>query len=120
MQAADKVPFRPTVKFCDIDSDLIAEISTPGTQAREPGGLAPEHDSDDDDDLDTETDDGFGEYSGTPVAAATSVEVDDDIDLDSPFLLDLISPIPILQPAAYVPKCRKQPAVTEGDPNWNW
>ena len=90
MQAADKVPFRPAVKFRDINSDLIAEISTPGTQAYyEPGGLAPEHDSGDDDDLDSETDDGFGEYSGTPVAAATSVEVDDDINLDSPFLLDL-------------------------------
>ena len=32
----------------------------------------------------------------------------------------ILSPIPILQPAAYVPMCRKQPAVPEGDPNWNW
>ena len=125
MQPAARIPFPPTVKFRDISDDLLAAINmAPGTQTSEGGDPAPnasEYDSDDGEGDDTESGDEFDECGNIFVAAtAAVVEADNDIDLNSPFLLDLLSPTPVVQPVVHVSKCRKQPVIAEGDPNWDW
>ncbi|KAI6043561.1 hypothetical protein EDC04DRAFT_2890709 [Pisolithus marmoratus] len=123
--APAKVPFHPMVKFCDINKDLLAGITSAGTQTTDPGDLVPDgaiYDSDNGDNGDVGDD--FlesGDEVGNPhsMFVATTVEADNDMDLDNPFLLDLISPTLIAQPTIHLPQHHIQPVSKDDNPNWD-
>lgn len=122
---AEKIPFRPTVKFRDIDKDLLATITSAGTRPLSSGDPAPNaliYDSDEGNDSDDVSESGDEPGKFRSVFAGTTVEVDDDIDLNNPFFLDLISPVPIVQPTStiHTPRACVQPAARGGDPDWDW
>ncbi|KAF8137528.1 hypothetical protein EV363DRAFT_1536446 [Boletus edulis] len=51
------------------------------------------------------------------------VYTDDDIDLDSPYLLDILTTVPVsgtMQPNATSTRVEKPPSVDGGVPDWDW
>ncbi|KAG1892177.1 hypothetical protein F4604DRAFT_1698021 [Suillus subluteus] len=91
-----KEPYRPTVKFCDIDRDLLRAVTTGVKPTTNSDGVTlpavdTGHDSDDSEDLLDDVEDGLMDTHRD-----REPEVDEDIHLSSPLLRDLISMVPIV------------------------
>ncbi|KIN98369.1 hypothetical protein M404DRAFT_10556 [Pisolithus tinctorius Marx 270] len=125
VHTAEKIPFRPMVKFRDIDKDLPATITSAGTRplsSGDPAANALIYDSNEGNDSDNILESGDEPGKFRSMFAGTTVEVDDDIDLNNPFFLDLISPVPIVQPTStiHAPRACVQPVARGGDLDWDW
>ncbi|KAG1824357.1 uncharacterized protein BJ212DRAFT_1295544 [Suillus subaureus] len=94
-----KEPYRPTVKFRDIDRDLLHAIATGVKPATDNATPDPDtgHDSDDSEDLlDDVEDDLIDCRKDNEVPEDDFLQVDEDIHLGSPLLRDLISTVPVV------------------------
>ncbi|KAJ8579685.1 hypothetical protein M405DRAFT_893983 [Rhizopogon salebrosus TDB-379] len=124
-----KEPYRPTVKFRDIDRDLLDEVmlGEKPTTSQTAGAIEHTvHDLDNGDESDNEEEDNKSWDKPCNVADEDQVPeddflmADDDINLDSDFLRDMIATIPVFGvQKARMPQ-ESVPVLNVSEPDWNF
>ncbi|KAG1729099.1 uncharacterized protein EDB91DRAFT_1160234 [Suillus paluster] len=119
-----KEPYRPTVKFRDIDKDLLRAVTTgvkPATNDMTPPAVDTGHDSDDSEDLLDDVEDGLvGTRRDDEVPEDDFLQVDEDIHLGSPLLRDLISTVPVVGSQNVRVAQDRVPVSNKRAANWNF
>ncbi|KAG1734372.1 uncharacterized protein EDB91DRAFT_1146790 [Suillus paluster] len=119
-----KEPYRPTVKFRDIDKDLLRAVTTgvkPATNDVTPPAVDTGHDSDDSEDLLDDVEDGLvGTCRDDEVPEDDFLQVDEDIHLGSPLLRDLISTVPVVGSQNVRVAQDRVPVSNKRAANWNF
>ena len=113
-----KMPYRPVVKFRDVDTDLLRSIAV---AEGDPQDADPAHDDESnstDSDEDAEEGNGAAGFAFEP--EGTDWLTDEEVSLESLLLLDLLSvnPVGVSQRGPTAPQ--KEAQVTRTQPNWDF
>ncbi|KAJ6607061.1 ribonuclease H-like domain-containing protein [Mycena sp. CBHHK59/15] len=118
-----KEPFRPVVKFRNLDENVLKSVQQGGRRDAE-GNAALEPDSDSDSDEEAEPESGDDEANQAREAAqsAFTFDIDPDINISAPALLDLVTVTPASASTAPTDRAQRQtvPVAQEKPEEVNW